>query len=150
MTVIGDIFWVRDAAGSSRPRSHDDMRALADRNIRAILSLTEDSLPAEWVRDFRTLHEPVIDFTAPSLEQLHRCVEFLQACVRDGQTPVVHCTMGQGRTGTVLAAYLIAQGESAKNAIAEVRRARSSAIETDEQESILYDFEIECQTHTEK
>ena len=45
----------------------------------------------------------------------------------------VHCGAGLGRTGVVLAAYLVATGMTAANAIARVRRLRPHSIETDEQ-----------------
>ena len=40
---------------------------------------------------------------------------------------------GLGRTGVVLAAYFVAKGATAQNAIARVRRLRPGSVETDEQ-----------------
>lgn len=135
-----NLYWVRDVAGCNAPTSQADVQALAQLGFKAIVSLTEQPLPAAWVTGFRVLHEPVADFTAPTLAQLDRICEFLLRSVREGQQPVVHCTMGRGRTGTVLAAYLIAQGETPELAIAEVRRARPGAIETPEQEACLTEY----------
>jgi atypical dual specificity phosphatase len=45
--------------------------------------------------------------------------------------------MGQGRTGTVLAAYLIRTGASAEEALARVRAACPGAVGTAEQERAL-------------
>jgi protein-tyrosine phosphatase len=53
---------------------------------------------------------------------------------------IVHCQGGSGRTGTFAAAYWIARGRSASEAIAIVRRARPGAVETPEQEAVLEDF----------
>ena len=50
---------------------------------------------------------------------------------------------GYGRTGTILAAHLIVQGEKAMDAIAEVRRLRPGAVETREQEFALFEFEAD-------
>ena len=48
--------------------------------------------------------------------------------------------MGQGRTGTVLAAYLIRGGLSADDALAEVRAICPGAISSAEQEAALHAF----------
>jgi atypical dual specificity phosphatase len=135
-----ELFRVRDVAGCDQPRSQADLALLEQQGIGAILSLNAP-LPDEWVRGFCTCTVPVRDFTAPSPAQFNACIEFLQGCRSQGLTPVVHCTMGYGRTGTVLAAYLIAQGTSARAAIAEVRQVRPGAIETPEQEDALYAYE---------
>jgi atypical dual specificity phosphatase len=52
--------------------------------------------------------------------------------------------MGYGRTGTVLAAYLIAEGATARQALAEVRRVRPGAVETPQQEQALLEYEACC------
>ncbi|MCX7847224.1 MAG: dual specificity protein phosphatase family protein [bacterium] len=135
-----NLYWVRDVAGCNCPSSEADVQALAQLGFKAIVSLTEQPLPGEWVKGFRVIHEPVADFTAPSVAQLDRISEFLLRCVREGQQPVVHCTMGRGRTGTVLAAYLIACGATPEEAMKEVRAARPGAIETPEQEACLTEY----------
>ena len=52
----------------------------------------------------------------------------------------VHCRMGQGRSGTVLAAYLIRGGLGADAAIAELRRVCPGAIGSRDQEAALAAF----------
>jgi len=123
------------------PRSLDNIQWLKNKNISAILTLIERPLPSEWLDDFISLHIPVRDFCPPTIEQLNLCVDFLKNCLKAGKKPVVHCMMGYGRTGTILAAYLISQGMTAEEAIAEVRGKRHGAIETYEQENILFEYE---------
>ena len=54
----------------------------------------------------------------------------------------VHCAMGRGRTGTMLACYLVAkEGYSGDAAIEETRRRRRGSIETRLQEQAVRDFE---------
>ena len=54
----------------------------------------------------------------------------------------IHCFMGKGRTGTILACYLIeTEGLSAADAIIETRRRRKGSIETEEQEQTIRDYE---------
>ena len=85
----------------------------------------------------RGLHLPVDDFHAPTTQQMLEALAFLDEA-RATSTPVaVHCLAGQGRTGTVLAAYLIRGGLSAEQAIAEVRAICPGAIEASPQTAAL-------------
>ncbi|XP_074931171.1 dual specificity protein phosphatase 23 isoform X3 [Phalacrocorax aristotelis] len=53
----------------------------------------------------------------------------------------VHCLLGHGRTGTMLACYLAkAQKMSGGDAIREIRRLRPGSIETREQEQAVIQF----------
>ena len=53
----------------------------------------------------------------------------------------VHCAAGKGRTGTVLAAYLVTQGMTAGEAIRKVRELRPGSVETYEQEQMIREWE---------
>ena len=124
------------------PRSANDIQWLKEQqNISAILTLIERPLSTDLLNDLISLHIPVQDFCPPTIEQLNLCVDFLKDCIKANKKPVVHCMMGYGRTGTILAAYLISEGMTANDAITAVRRKRPGAIETYEQEDILFTFE---------
>ncbi len=58
----------------------------------------------------------------------------------------VHCAAGLGRTGVVLACYLIDKGLNATNAIARIRRLRPGSIETEDQEKAVEEFYWKRQT----
>ena len=50
--------------------------------------------------------------------------------------------MGWGRTGTLLACYLVAkEGYTAEQAIEETRKRRRNSIETQTQENVIREFE---------
>ena len=140
-------FEINNIGGCAMPRSAKNIQWLKKKGISAILTLTERSLPADWLNDFISLHIPVCDFTAPTIDQLNFCVDFLDSCIKVNKKPVVHCLMGYGRTGTILAAFLISKGLSANEAISKVRQKRYGAIETIEQEDILFEFEAEKNSH---
>ena len=53
----------------------------------------------------------------------------------------VHCRMGMGRTGSMLACYLAkCKNLTAEEAIQEIRRLRPGSIETEDQEKVVAEF----------
>jgi hypothetical protein len=67
------------------------------------------------------LHLPVDDLTPPDPAQLDAALDFIDERRARGERVAVHCLVGQGRTGTVLAAYLIRGGLPAEVALREIR-----------------------------
>jgi len=148
MSLPGDVYrrlraFVRDSpsrfswvdnhvAGSGRPMTLEQLRWIRGRGIETIISLTENQLPREWIRElgFRYFHTPILDHSAPSPEKLKQIVDLILGEVRAGRKVLIHCAAGLGRTGTVLAAYLIARKRmSAEEAMELVRKLRPGSIE---------------------
>jgi protein-tyrosine phosphatase len=77
---------------------------------------------------------PVNDFHAPAVAQLKTFVDLVDAQIVESNI-VVRCHGGSGRTGTSAAAYWLAQGLTAADAMARVRSARPHAVETADQEA---------------
>ena len=115
-----------------------DLDDLRSQGICAIVSLTE-RFPDELVGETRfvTLHLPIDDMTPPETVQIEEFVEFVDRQVERGCAVGVHCMAGLGRTGTMIACYLVSQGMPAEEAIAEVRRARPGSIQTEQQEQAV-------------
>jgi len=83
------------------------------------------------------LHLPILDMNVPDdkFEHQWRIIgPRLHARLADGDTIVIHCRGGLGRTGLVAARMLVEAGLSPVDAVETVRRAREHSIETYAQE----------------
>lgn len=86
---------------------------------------------------------PIMDISVPkSMADFSNLVTEILKRLQIPQKVVVHCKGGLGRTGLLAASVLIATGKTkdAKEAIYEVRKARSGTVETLEQEKFIEDF----------
>ncbi len=129
-----------EIAGMAKPASTvSDFEFLKDNNIDAIVSLSEFPLDENLVEEFgfEVKHIPVRDFESPRMEQVEDFLKFAKEIRTDGKKLVVHCDAGAGRTGTMLACYLVSKGYDAAKAIEEVRSKRPGSIETPGQEEIV-------------
>jgi atypical dual specificity phosphatase len=128
--------------GCAYPRADAALAALQAQAITLLVNLHERAHDAARLAryDLREIHLPVPDFTAPSPEQLRRGVAAVTTSVARGERVAVHCGAGLGRTGTLLACYLVQQGHSTDGAISRVRAARPGSVETRSQETAVRDF----------
>ena len=128
--------------GGSLDAYHDELKVLRGAGVGAVVSLLNlpSDAPVYKSAGFEFLCLPVPGGQPPTREQVYRFVSFM-AEQRAAQRPVaVHCEGGLGRTGTILAAYLISHGESAAAAIRQIREVEPSAIETAQQIQFLKEF----------
>lgn len=138
--------WVRESkiAASGRPFSKAQIEWLKENGVTAILSLTEDPLPEEWLSGIEAFHVSMMDHAPPSHDHMKRAADYLYSATADGKVVLVHCLAGKGRTGSVLAAYLMTyEGKTARQAIDELRSMRPGSVEMAQEKNVL-DFEIEA------
>lgn len=120
----------------------DDLPAMAAAKIGAVVCLLNMPQAASVYESVgMAFHcDPIPDGFPPSDHQAWRAISFIDHQRAAGKAVLVHCVGGLGRTGTILAAYLIAHGATSDAAIRQVREAEPAAIETMPQVRFLHDF----------
>ena len=171
MTFIGDIYrliyskfnskptnfgWILDnkLAGSGLPISFEQFKWVINSGVRSIVTVRETPLPPEWFdfkflreRRFETddeiayLHLKVEDYHAPSISELTSTIAYIENRIRESRPVLVHCAAGKGRTGTILAAYIVKyENLDPKKAIEKIRSFRPGSIQTKVQEEAIYEY----------
>lgn len=144
MTWPRGFSWIEEGrlGGMPQPWSVEDLASLREHGVQVLISLTEEAPMRKWVDEAGILlfHVPIEDMEAPTQEQLDRCMTAIERANAQNMAVAVHCGAGLGRTGTVLAAYLVSKGASAVDAIARVRRLRPGSVETEAQEEAIVEF----------
>src|SRR5690606_16960501 len=118
-TAARACLYVEDGDAAVQEEIQREITELKQYGIGAVVTLTENPLAAERFRKagLEYMHIPVPDMTAPTPSQIEDFVAFAKQVVKKGKAVVVHCLGGSGRTGTMLACYLVDKGHSAREAI---------------------------------
>ena len=129
-------------AALAMPDSAADLAWLRRQGIEVLVSLTEEPLPRHWVNDvgLMAVNVPVPDMEAPTDRQLDLLLDTIRKANSSGMGVAIHCAAGLGRTGTVLAAYFVANGMPPREAVDKVRDLRPGSVETVEQERAIERF----------
>jgi atypical dual specificity phosphatase len=165
MTLIGEFYrkfhgrfitrptnfsWVipGNLAGSGLPSSYDHLLWLIKNKVRTIVTVREIPLPDAWIKKVNSM-DLVIDsfflktddYDAPSINQLYDIVGYIDNQINTNKPVVVHCAAGKGRTGTVLAAYLMKKDKlNVEEAVSRIRSLRPGSIQSKRQEIALNTF----------
>ena len=129
-------------AGSAIPTSFEEIKWLVDGGVKSIVTVREESLDDDWMKNINYLHIHSNDMGVPEFEDLVKAVDFIHQRITNNEPVMVHCLAGLGRTGTILACYLIKyQKLSADDSIQKVRESRPGSIQSFPQEEIIFQFE---------
>ena len=129
-------------AGSGIPTSSDEFDWLLNQGIKSIVTMTEQSLPGDWIQNIGYLHVPTPDLTSPDMDRIDSAVDFIHEQIKNDQAVLVHCAAGMGRAGTILACYFIKYKKfSAIDAIKKIRDERPGSIQSEVQELAIGFYE---------
>ncbi|HEX2731174.1 MAG TPA: isochorismatase family protein [Polyangiaceae bacterium] len=138
----------------------EDIQSLSAQHVDAVVCLlspeefrrygVDNLLDAYRRAGFDTYHQPILDGSVPSPDELDRTVSHLLDLIGAQKRVVVHCVGGLGRAGTIAACTLRARGLTAEQAIGQVRSTRSArAIETRIQEQTIAAYAHSPLSHTQ-
>ena len=136
--------WIieKKLAGSAIPTSKEEIDWVKQEGVNSIVTIREEPLEEEWLEDVNYLHIHSNDMGVPEFDDLINSVDFLHQRITNDEPVMVHCLAGLGRTGTILACYLIKYEQmSADDAIQKVRNKRHGSIQSFSQEEIIFRFE---------
>ena len=158
MTIYGDVWrkvhgtvtgkpdnfsWLIEnkLAGSAIPTSIDEVEWVIDQGVKSIVTIREEPLDSDYTNNVNYLHVHSNDMGVPEFDDLVKTVNFIHDRIVNDEPVMVHCLAGLGRTGTILACYLIKYKKmSADDAIQKVRDERPGSIQSFSQEEIIFQF----------
>ncbi|XP_071965044.1 uncharacterized protein [Antedon mediterranea] len=137
-------------AAHALPESKQHLQYLFNIGIYHLVTLMSEGIPPmETVPELKWTRIPIEDFTPPSISQIETFVDIVDSAVAVGKAVSVHCLRGRGRTGTMLASYLVkSKGISPEEAIREVRTMRPGSIETSSQEDVIKEYSVFLKAHS--
>ena len=120
-----------------------DLERLRQCGITTLITLTERDLPQDALQrhGLKNLHLPIRDREPPTVAQIQMLLKRMEVLVQRGEVLAVHCLAGIGRTGTVLAAWLVREGLTATEALRRVRLIDPQYVQSTEQETFLQAYE---------
>jgi atypical dual specificity phosphatase len=137
---MNGLWWIAKGrlAGCRKP-TLEDLPVLQSLGIQSIVSLLDDeeNLSMYKSNGLSYLWLPVKGGTAPTIEQVQNLKRFIdsQSC-----GTIVHCSNGRRRTGTLLAAYLIASGKTFEEAYGEILQSNPTVDLREDQTRFLQDL----------
>jgi len=116
-----------------------DLAGLRALGVRRLVSLEPAAFPADRLaaHGIAGAHLPILDMAAPALPAAFAMIAETEDRIRRGEPTVYHCKGGLGRTGTLLAAHLIARGMAPLHALEELRSLQPRYVQSIAQEQFL-------------
>ena len=120
-----------------------DLDLIRQAGVSHLVSLTTQPLAGDVLRKhgLSGIHFPVKDMDAPRSEQAAELADRIAGLLAEGAVIGFHCKAGLGRTGTMLAAQLVWEGDAAEAALKKVRVIDPNWVQSEKQEQFLARYE---------
>ncbi|GAB1601654.1 dual specificity protein phosphatase CDC14B-like isoform X1 [Argonauta hians] len=138
--------WVVDGflAALGFPNEAANMMYLVRHGIKYLISLTAELTPSLHGFEDKLVWSQIKikDFSPPTLQQVDEFLKVVEKARSENSAVAIHCAHGKGRTGTMIACYLIKyHNQTASEALKNIRQSRPGSVETFQQEELIYMFE---------
>lgn len=143
-----NFLWLRkgELAGTPKPGLFTeldyDLAALQRVGISVLISLTQKPIEQSSLIKYgiQGISFPIKDMGVPSIVDAIQQCKRVEDLLEQGEAIAMHCKAGMGRTGTMLAAQLIWEGDSASDALEKARKIEPRWVQSEEQVSFLEEF----------
>ncbi|XP_075985475.1 dual specificity protein phosphatase 23-like [Anticarsia gemmatalis] len=122
------------------PQSVANLNYLVDVGVNHLITLSPERIPPilDCELKLKWTEIRVKEFGVPTLKQILKFIEICERADIRGEVVGVHCRHGRGRTGTMLACYLVhLKNMAPERAVLTVRVQRPGSCETYEQEKAV-------------
>ncbi len=113
--------WItKEIAVGAAPSSNAALNTIKRSGVEVILNLCVECgnlHEVERAAGFIVYWLPVSDAYTPELDELDDALEWLNGHVQSGKRALVHCRFGVGRSGSIIAAYLLKRGFSLEHVL---------------------------------
>lgn len=120
----------------------DELIALKNAGFGLVINLTEKPSATKLAGQvgIKGAFLPILNMTAPMRDQIEEFVAIVSYYLSENLPVAVHCLFGVGRTGTMIACYLVSIGFTPEDAITHVRQQRPGSVETNGQVRAIYQY----------
>lgn len=144
--------WIEEGRLAATPQpgvSNDvdyDLDLLKRVGITTLITLTEQNFPQEALarHGLDNFHLAIPDRKAPSAAEMDMLVTRMRELLDANKVLAVHCRAGLGRTGTIIAAFMVREkGITAQTALDQIRKLNRQFVQSDDQEDFIVEYEVQ-------
>ena len=143
--------WITEnIAVGTAPSSKSALKTIRRAGVEVILNLCAECgnlHEVERAAGFIVYWLPIPDASVPELDEMDDALEWLIAQLDSEKKALVHCRFGVGRSGTIIAAYLLKKGLSLEHVLEKMKRTPATPTSRD-QIKLLFKYAQKLGTDT--